>query len=1108
MLAISLVKSIADRIQLAGNASKTGLAYFFCDNKDDRRKTGTSILRGLIYQMLCQRPDLCFYLRDSYDKQKEQLFNSPNSLQSLWRIFQNIVRHESLQRVYIVIDALDECEAESLELLINHVDPYQEAKSNMLASEQSENDYGKVKWLFTSRNEVMIKQLFSESLDISLETNRNQVEYTVRKFIDVKVKQLQRRKGYDADLKCYVENQLRKKAEGTFLWVSLACRELSRPSVLSVNTKKVLIKLPSGLTPLYGRILEQVVESEDIELVECAKSILRSMVIAFRPLTLNEIAIAANLPEEHRHNLPALGEYVSQCGSMVTLRDHTAYFVHLSAKTYILSMTMGNILSTDPKVDHQFLALNCFEYVCGRLSQGHAKTAYLSGAEKGETEAEYPMLFWTDHVRESPVEIAQCLDLQREFFQPQSIQRQAWFKIYWEKTHAKWEAMPTQLTAMHLASYAGLPSLLDSLLVTEPDPNISILDSLGNSPLLLAAKYGHYLCVRMLLKAGADTAQKNLDSMTPLQWAAGNGHRNIVELLFDKGASIDTADKNGWTPLHRAAYNGHTNVVQLLLDLGADSEALDGSTWTALHRASSSGQVDVVRLLIERQASIYPLDREGMTPMLHAAWAGHLEVIDLHLRQNAVIDVSDHCGWTAIHNAAWNGHIEAIRFLLRRGANVHARNGEGTTALHHATWSGHAKVVEILLEAGAEVNAKDDEGETPLQQAAWRGHSLATQALLAMHDVDVNMTNNVGHTALHQASSSGQESVVHLLLNAGADPTILDKHGQSARALAEANEHDSVAAVIKQHSRDLDTFSRSTTPPVDQRPLDPAVAEALFLDPTLSTVEPHQAAGFFVPEKITTFVDGKVKYFYMKSGSNREMFESEYLSLSALHTAVPTLAPRPLAWGKFADTDAYYLATEWIDVETRDGGTGPGTGLTLAQKVAKLHTAPVPLPIGRTRPVFGFPMRTYCGSTPQPNTYTDSWVKFFADHRLRAVARIIEENHSTDEELTTLLDKLISAVVPRLLRNGHLGGKNCVQPVLIHGDLWEGNKAKGRFGGRDGIEPVTFDPSCCWAHSEFELGLMRMFGGFSAGFFNEYHHLVPKTDPKAEYDDRMELYEL
>jgi len=35
-----------------------------------------------------------------------------------------------------------------------------------------------------------------------------------------------------------------------------------------------------------------------------------------------------------------------------------------------------------------------------------------------------------------------------------------------------------------------------------------------------------------------------------------------------------------------------------------------------------------------------------------------------------------------------------------------------------------------------------------------------------------------------------------------------------------------------------------------------------------------------------------------------------------------------------------------------------------------------------------------------------------------------------------------------------------------------------------------------------------MFGGFGKGFFDEYHKLVPKTEPKEEYEDRVSLYEL
>ena len=61
----------------------------------------------------------------------------------------------------------------------------------------------------------------------------------------------------------------------------------------------------------------------------------------------------------------------------------------------------------------------------------------------------------------------------------------------------------------------------------------------------------------------------------------------------------------------------------------------------------------------------------------------------------------------------------------------------------------------------------------------------------------------------------------------------------------------------------------------------------------------------------------------------------------------------------------------------------------------------------------------------------------------------------------------------------------------------------GRIGGKGGVEEVVFDPSSTYAHNEFELGIMRMFGGFSGNFMREYHAIVPKTEPVAEYEDRV-----
>ncbi len=190
-------------------------------------------------------------------------------------------------------------------------------------------------------------------------------------------------------------------------------------------------------------------------------------------------------------------------------------------------------------------------------------------------------------------------------------------------------------------------------------------------------------------------------------------------------------------------------------------------------------------------------------------------------------------------------------------------------------------------------------------------------------------------------------------------------------------------------------------------------------------------------------------------------------------------------------------------------GGGQNSGLSLAQKLAKLHSSPAPVPRGLPRPAVGFPVMTCVGRTPQNNSWSRSWPNFFAENRLRPVCKLVEKNHGVDTQLTSLLDRIVEEVVPRLLGNGHLGGrKGGVQPVLVHGDLWSGNKARGRVGGKGGIEEVKFDAGACYAHSEYDLGIMRMFGGFSAGFFNEYHRLIPKSEPKNEYDDRLALYEL
>jgi protein-ribulosamine 3-kinase len=99
---------------------------------------------------------------------------------------------------------------------------------------------------------------------------------------------------------------------------------------------------------------------------------------------------------------------------------------------------------------------------------------------------------------------------------------------------------------------------------------------------------------------------------------------------------------------------------------------------------------------------------------------------------------------------------------------------------------------------------------------------------------------------------------------------------------------------------------------------------------------------------------------------------------------------------------------------------------------------------------------------PRDNTFEAGWADLFGKRRLLAVLERSEGQNGKDTELRKTVEKTVSQVVPRLLGDGHLGGTEGVMPVVVHGDLWSGNRGRGSFVGRDSSNPD-------------EAGLLRMW---------------------------------
>jgi protein-ribulosamine 3-kinase len=213
-----------------------------------------------------------------------------------------------------------------------------------------------------------------------------------------------------------------------------------------------------------------------------------------------------------------------------------------------------------------------------------------------------------------------------------------------------------------------------------------------------------------------------------------------------------------------------------------------------------------------------------------------------------------------------------------------------------------------------------------------------------------------------------------------------------------------------------------------------------------------------------------------------KMFTAERAGLEAIRATNTIRAPEPLYVGEFSSGGSFHLM-EYIDFTKKY--FQPTAYAALGEKLAALHlSSPPDSCLG-----FGFSIDNTLGTTPQPNTWSADWIKFFLEQRLQH-----QINLTRDAEILALGQQIYKNI-PVLI------GTAPSQPSLIHGDLWTGNFA---FTAAT-LEPVVFDPACYWADSEAEFGISHMQGGLGKDFYDAYNKINP---PRAGWEIRREIYML
>jgi hypothetical protein len=369
------------------------LSYFFCQATDSRINSATAVLRGLLYMLVKQQPSLVSHVRKKHDYAGRSLFEDANAWVALTEIFADVLRDGRLSTTVLIIDALDECVTDRPKLL------------SFIARQSSVPS--RVKWIVSSRNWPAIEdqlETAEHKMRLSLELNAQSVAAAVKVFVQQKVCQLAQEKRYKPEIQDAVLHHLTSNANDTFLWVALVCQDLK--TTPKWNVLKKLALFPPELDPLYRRMMDQISESDSAEI---CRQVLASAAILYRPVTIAELVALVEQLEDFVDDQGSVREIVSLCGSFLTLRDDTVYFVHQSAKDFLFAKAFDEVFPTGTGDAHRVIFSRSIAILTRTLHRDmyslRALGFPIDDVEPPEPDllaaSRYPCIYWIDHLYDS-----------------------------------------------------------------------------------------------------------------------------------------------------------------------------------------------------------------------------------------------------------------------------------------------------------------------------------------------------------------------------------------------------------------------------------------------------------------------------------------------------------------------------------------------------------------------------------------------------------------------------------------------------------------------------------------------------------------------------------
>ena len=360
-------------------------------------------------------------------------------------------------------------------------------------------------------------------------------------------------------------------------------------------------------------------------------------------------------------------------------------------------------------------------------------------------------------------------------------------------------------TPLWAAGQNGSARMTERLLAAGADPNIALLA--GETPVMVAARAGAADVVDLLARAGADVNSRGTRGQTALMWAAAQRHAEVIDTLIAHGADPH-ARSDVWTQwMGVPPHSRHRK------------EFPHGGN-TALRFAVRAGNLESARRLIAAGADVNDADAWGVSATTLAAHGGHTDLVELLLDRGADPNAAE-AGFAALHEAVMWNDLRAARALLDAGADPSVRletwtptrrasrdlhyppSFVGATPFWLAARFARTDLMQVLADHGADarfvleadyvVDGRMEwttERTTTLMAALGMGgrrmypwvpytddgtpesRTLAAVKLAVALGANIHAADPSGRTALDVAEELQFESVVHYLVEQGADEPV------------------------------------------------------------------------------------------------------------------------------------------------------------------------------------------------------------------------------------------------------------------------------------------------------------------------------------------------